>query len=691
MNLRPPRQQDRNPSTVQPAGRKLPDSRPSRVVVEPVSPVVDHGTHPAKASVGLVTTVRADVFTDGHDVVFAQLDLHPPQHVAAAHDAGAGADERVTSMPMTFVSNDRFEASFTPDQLGRWTYEVLGWVSHAETWRRGTVLKHDAGVDTTVEAEIGRRLVRTMLDEPHDAASAGDSAVLQRLHDRLSDGDVSTLDDDLADVFFRCEQRAPVARTETPLPIDVDPKLGTIGAWYSFFPRSTVGAADGDARPATLRDAIDRLDYIADLGFDVVYIPPVHPIGTTNRKGRNNSTVAEPDDVGSPYAIGSADGGHCSVAPELGTVADVTALADGCRERGMELALDIAFNCSPDHPWVSEHPEWFTTRPDGSIQFAENPPKRYEDIYPLDFETPAWESLWQELAGVFRFWIDAGVTVFRVDNPHTKAFAFWEWAIASIRHDHPDVIFLSEAFTRPRVMQRLAKLGYNQSYTYFAWRNTAEELQEYFEELSTETIDFLRPNVWPNTHDILTEQLQHGGRAGFVSRAILAATLSPSWGVYGPVFELMETAPRPGVEDYLDSEKYEIRNWDLDRADSLAPLIGRLNAIRHAHPAICDLASIRFHPTEHPDLLCFTKTDPAGVGEPVIVIVNVDPHGTATGFVDVDLAAIGLPYGVDYDVIDRLGGTTHRWSGNRNYVELSAHGAMAHIFTVHPATDDPTS
>ncbi len=682
MNPAPPT----TPTTPTTAGRadagttvRLPSRRPSRTIVEPVSPVVDGGVFAGKASVGRPARIVADVFTDGHDVVFAEASVGP-----AASDA-------VRTIVMVPLGNDRFEAWFTPDTLGRWTYEVTGWVSHAETWRLGTIAKVAAGVDVEVEAAIGSALVAAMLDAPHEGADASDLQDLETLKAALDAGSTDSIADDTwTDVFHRCEPR-DASESGTPLPIDVDPLLGAIGSWYSFFPRSTASDHDDapDA-PGTLRTAIDRLDHIADMGFDVVYIPPVHPIGATNRKGRDNSTVAGPDDVGSPYAIGSPDGGHFAVAPELGTVDDVTALAAACRERNMQLALDIAFNCSPDHPWVNDHPDWFVHRPDGSIQFAENPPKKYEDIYPLDFETDDWQALWTELADVFRFWIDRGVTIFRVDNPHTKSFAFWEWAIGEIRTTHPEVIFLSEAFTRPRVMQRLAKLGFNQSYTYFAWRHTAAELREYFEELSTETIDFLRPNAWPNTHDILTEQLQHGGRAGFVSRAVLAATMSPSWGVYGPLFELLETSPRDGVEDYLDSEKYEVRHWNLDRPDSLAPLLTRLNTIRREHPAVCDLASITFHPCDDDALLCFTKTDPAGVGDPVLVVINVDPHAAHRGFVDIDLAAIGLPYETGYDVVDRLGGVTHRWHGNRNYVELSPHGAMAHIFTVHgaPTNDD---
>ena len=427
------------------------------------------------------------------------------------------------------------------------------------------------------------------------------------------------------------------------------------------------------------------------MGFDIVYLPPISPIGVTKRKGRNNATTATSDDVGSPWAIGSPDGGHTAVAPELGTVDDVTTFATACRQRGMHLALDIAFQCSPDHPWVQEHPEWFAKRPDGSIQYAENPPKKYEDIFPIDFESEDWQNLWQALADVFRFWIDRGVTVFRVDNPHTKAFAFWEWALGTLRTEHPETVFLAESFTRPRVMERLAKIGFNQNYTYFTWRQSQWELRDYFEDLATRTVDWFRPNAWPNTPDILTEQLQHGGRAVFVSRAILAATLSPSWGVYGPAFELLEhTAVREGSEEYLDSEKYQLRSWDLDRDDSLAPLLSRLNRIRHEQRALRNLRTLHVHACEDPAILCFSKTDPAG-GQPVLVVVNLDPFNRHSAFVDVDLAAIGLPYGSDYDVVDQLGGVTYRWSGNLNYIDLAPWSASAHVFTVRSTSTETAS
>ena len=664
-----------------------PAQRPSRVVVEPVRPMVDRGEFPAKASIGEPMLVAADVFTDGHDVVAAAVRW---RRVTAS-----GGRTQWSEAAMTAVGNDRFTAMITPDRLGRIEYDVVGWIDHLETWRRDTVKKLEAGLDVAIELAAGSQLVEVAADGA--TINQEDRDHLTHLHRTLRDGDTMVLRDQRwTDIFWRCSVREPEAHLARPLPVDVDPLHGAFGAWYEFFPRSTV-VADGDhgdtpPRPRTLIESIDRLDHVASMGFDVVYLPPIHPIGTTHRKGRNNATTAAPDDVGSPWAIGSADGGHTAVAPDLGTVDDVATFAAACRDRGMHLALDIAFQCSPDHPWVRDHPEWFAKRSDGSIQYAENPPKKYEDIYPLDFESEEWSSLWHELADVFRFWIDRGVTVFRVDNPHTKAFAFWEWAIATLRAEHPETVFLAESFTRPRVMERLAKIGFNQNYTYFTWRQAQWELREYFDDLATRTVDYFRPNAWPNTPDILTEQLQHGGRAVFVSRAILAAMLSPSWGVYGPAFELLEhTAVREGSEEYLDSEKYQLRTWDLDRDDSLAPLLARLNQIRNTQRALRNLHTLHMHACEDPAILCFSKTDPAGTGRPVIVVVNLDPFERHQAFVDIDLAAIGLPYGADYDVVDELGGVTYRWSGNMNFVDLAPWSASAHVFSVRrldePATD----
>ena len=666
----------------------LPSTRPSRVVVEAVSPLVDGGLFPAKATVGEPVTVLADVFTDGHDRAAAALRVRPGR-------------KGWREIPMTPLGNDRFTATFVPDRLGRWQYQVVGWLDHLGTWRHGMELKLDAGVDVTVDLQIGIGLV----DAAIAGASGVDAEALAELRQRLAAGDVRPLGHlpsadvphtdghipDLEDVepepegfdlealFWRTGVRVPTVELAKPVDVEVDPERARFSAWYEFFPRSTLAPAAGHA---TLADAIDRLDYVASMGFDVLYLPPIHPIGVTQRKGRNNTTTPSSDDTGSPWAIGGAEGGHTAVHPELGTIDDVVKLAAASRDRGIELALDIAFQCTPDHPWVTEHPSWFAHRPDGTIQYAENPPKKYQDIYPLDFESADWQGLWTGLADVIRFWIANGITVFRVDNPHTKSFAFWQWVIPTIRAETPEAIFLAEAFTRPRVMERLAKVGFNQSYTYFTWRQSAWELRTYFEELATRTVDFMRPNAWPNTPDILTEQLQTGGRTMFAIRAILAATLSPAWGVYGPAFELLEHLPvRPGSEEYLDSEKYQLRQWDLHRADSLAPLLGRLNRIRHELPALQHLRTLHFHQTTSDALLCYSKTDPSGSGPPVLVVVNLDARQRQHGSVDVDLAALGLPYESAYDVVDQLTDARFGWAGAWNYVELDP-SSPAHIFRV---------
>ncbi len=666
----------------------MPRIRPSNVTVEVVAPIVDDGRFPAKATIGETVAVIADVFASGHELVGAALRWRfVPSVQSSANTSRDTSTDTGTpgwrESPMTLIGNDRFSAAFVPDHLGRWEYEIIGWTDHAETWRKRTLKKVEAGVDVDLDLRFGGRLIRATSSSARSNSGAvrSDIAALDHLASQLDAGNASSLaDDSWTDIFWRTVDREPTATIPAVVAVDVDPVLGRFGAWYEFFPRSPVAP---ESEHQTLRSAVSRLDHIASMGFDIVYLPPVHPIGTINRKGRNNSVVAEPGDVGSPWAIGSAAGGHTAVDPSLGTVADVTYFADQCAARGMQLALDIAFQCAPDHPWVTEHPQWFGRRADGSIQFAENPPKRYEDIYPLDFESADWQRLWAALADVFRFWIERGVTVFRVDNPHTKALPFWEWALATLRAEHPETIFLAEAFTRPRVMERLAKVGFNQSYTYFAWRQTNYELKEFFTDLSQRTIDHFRPNAWPTTPDILTEQMQEGGRAAFATRAILAATLSPSWGIYGPAYELCESvAVRPGSEEFLDSEKYQLRQWNVSRVDSLAPLLTRLNTIRRANAALQHLRGVWFHETDNTNLVCYSKTDPDGIGLPIVVVANLDPHHQQFGHVDLDLARIGLAYESEYDVTDLLDGASYRWRANINYVDLAPWARNAHVFAV---------
>jgi len=660
------------------------------VVVQAVAPIVDGGAFPAKATIGEPVTVLADVFADGHD------------RAAAALRYRSGRRQWV-EIPMASLGNDRFAATFVPDRLGPWEMQVEGWLDHLGTWRHGLEAKHQAGVATAVDHQIGVQLLDAALGSQSTPA---DAAALTSLRDRLAQGDATAVltgagadgttpadspalgpDLDQSDVepgdgdaverlFWRTGVRAPSAELAKPLRLQVDPERARFSAWYEFFPRSTIAPATGHA---TLADALDRVDDVAAMGFDVLYLPPIHPIGVAHRKGPNNSVTAGPDDPGSPWAIGGVEGGHLAVHPELGTIDDVVRLAARCAERGIELALDIAFQCTPDHPWVTEHPEWFAHRPDGTIQYAENPPKKYQDIYPIDFESADWANLWQSLRDVVVFWIDHGITVFRVDNPHTKAYAFWEWMLADVRERHPEAIFLAEAFTRPRVMERLAKVGFNQSYTYFTWRQSSWELREYGTELAERTVDYFRPNFWPNTPDILTEQLQTGGRAMFESRAFLAATMSPSWGVYGPAFELMEHEPRPGAEEYVDNEKFQLRQWDLTR-DSIAPLLTSLNEVRRSQPALQHLRTLRFHGSDNPAVLCYSKTDPADVGLPVLLVINLDAHARQRSTLDIDLMPLGLPYGSSYDVVDQLTGARLRWHGSHNQIELAP--GQGSIFTV---------
>ncbi len=468
-------------------------------------------------------------------------------------------------------------------------------------------------------------------------------------------------------------------RYERTLRVWVDRERARFSSWYELFPRSW----GKPGQHGTLRDVAAQLDYVEEMGFDVLYLPPIHPIGRSFRKGKNNTTAAKEGDVGSPWAIGAKDGGHLAILRELGTFEDLEYLVQQLHGRNMELALDIAFQCAPDHPWVTEHPEWFKKRADGSIQYAENPPKKYQDIYPLDFESSDWQGLWDALKEVFIFWAEKGVRIFRVDNPHTKAFPFWEWVIAEVQAAYPDAIFLAEAFTRPRVMERLAKLGYTQSYTYFTWRNTKAELTEYMTELTkTDVAEYMRPNFWPNTPDILAFGLQTGGPNAFKSRLVLAATLSSNYGMYGPAFELGESIPfKEGSEEYLNSEKYEIKRWNRDAPNSLRPLITLLNQARRANRALQRNENLVFHPTDNAQIMAYSKATADG-SDVVLTIVSLDPVSTQAGFVTLDLAALGVTDGATFDVFDLLANRGYRWQGSRNYVELRPYEVPAHVFQV---------
>jgi starch synthase (maltosyl-transferring) len=637
----------------------------NRVVVEAITPQVDSGRFPVKRVVGDRVRVEADVFADGHDVVQGLLRYRMP-------GARSWHEE-----PMTALGNDRWWAEFEAVEIGSWHFQIEGWIDHFATWLDGLRKKVDADVDIAVDLVIGSQLI----DAAADRAKGKTSKRLASLAADMSDGTLAETDrvdvavsDELGDLIASIPDRTSATRSETVLEIWVERERARFSTWYELFPRSW-----GTGRHGTFADVTANLDYIAGMGFDVLYLPPIHPIGTTHRKGRNNTLDPGKDDPGAPWAIGGPEGGHLAINPRLGSLDDFRSLLDSAAGKGIEIALDVAFNCSPDHPWVSEHPQWFRHRPDGSVQYAENPPKKYQDIFPIDFETSDAPGLWAALREVFDHWIDNGVRIFRVDNPHTKAFAFWEWVIREIKNDHPDVIFLAEAFTRPKVMYRLAKLGFSQSYTYFAWRTSRQDLIEYMGDLSR-VDDFFRPNFWPNTPDILTEQLQTGGRPVFVTRYVLAATLSSNCGIYGPAYELMEHVPiETGSEEYRDSEKYEIRDWEIDASGSVAPLIAQVNKARHEHPALQRTDNLTFHHTDNEMILGYSKR----VGEDVImVVVNLDPAYKQTGWIDLDTSALGISDARQVRVHDLLTDRHYRWEGHRAFVQLDPAGIPAHVFAV---------
>jgi starch synthase (maltosyl-transferring) len=642
----------------------VPDGR-ARVIIESVMPEIDCGRFAAKRVLGETVTVEADIFSDGHDALAAMVRYR--------HQSSMTWVE----VPMAALPNDRWRGEFTVTELGRYVFTVEGCVDHFETWSRQFAKRIDAGQDVSVELEVAARLAEVA------AARAGgnpaDAARLRAHAESLRKGRgtaATALDGGLATLMERYADRTLAVRYPRELAVEVEPEKARFSTWYELFPRS----AGEPGQHGTFSDVERRVPEIAGMGFDVLYLPPIHPIGLTHRKGANNKQAA-PGAPGSPWAIGSEQGGHKSVNPELGTLDDFRRLVRVAAEHGLDVALDIALQCSPDHPYTREHPEWFKHRPDGSIQYAENPPKKYEDIVPFDFETEQWRELWKELLSIFVFWIDQGVHVFRVDNPHTKPFAFWEWLIGEVKREHPEVILLAEAFTRPKVMYRLAKLGFSQSYTYFAWRNTARELHQYFTELAQPPIrDFLRPNLWPNTPDILTEYLQTGGRPAFMARLVLAATLGASYGVYGPAFELCESRARgQGSEEYLDSEKFQLRAWDRHHADNLRALITLVNEIRRDNPALQTDRGLRFHPTENDQLLGYTKST-ADRTDVLLTVVNVDPHHTQNGMVTLPLEELGIDGERPYQAHELLSGARYLWSGPRNFVEINPHAMPAQIF-----------
>ncbi|MFN2588003.1 MAG: alpha-1,4-glucan--maltose-1-phosphate maltosyltransferase [Actinomycetota bacterium] len=648
------------------------DTRKGHAVIENVRPQVDCGLHRAKAVVGDLVEVTADIFRDGPTVLRAVVRYRGPN------------DDKWQETPMEHAGNDAWTATFRPSEIGRWRYGIEAWTDHFATWRAGFMKKVEAGQNVDLEIEEGARLLEGRLKKVPAKERGPINAAIAAARGGSGDGTgfgdarVAALLDEAAGVLLaRYPDRAGSVQSKPVLELTVDRERARFGAWYELFPRST----GVPGKHGTFKTAAKHLPTIADMGFDVVYLPPIHPIGTTFRKGVNNSLEAQPGDVGSPWAIGSKEGGHRAVHPQLGTIDDFDDFVAAAERVGIEVALDFAIQCSPDHPWVEEHPEWFTIRPDGSIQHAENPPKRYQDIYPINFDTPDKEGLWTELKGVLDFWIGHGVKIFRVDNPHTKAFAFWDWAINSIQEEHPDVILLSEAFTRPKVMAKLAKLGFTQSYTYFTWRNTKWEITEYMMELTRpETAAYFRPNFFANTPDILHEYLQQGGPPAFKIRLVLASTLSPTYGIYSG-YELFENKPlRQGSEEYLHSEKYELRQRDLNVEGSLVPYIKRVNDIRRKHAALSELTNLRFHYVDNDNILAFSKT--SREGDPILVVVNLNPVHWAEATVHLDLHELGIDPAHPFRVHDLIGDQTYLWHGSHNYVRLDPFREPAHIFRV---------
>jgi starch synthase (maltosyl-transferring) len=645
-----------------------------RAVIDALLPAVDGGRFPVKCIAGESVGVEAHCFTDGHDKLRVVLRW-----------SAAGASDAY-EVEMTAQPNDVWLAEFTPPRAGRYRYTAMAWVDHFESWRR-EFDRRDDPADIRAALQVGAALI----DAAAGRAAGGDALILAEWAEQLRAAAVDAgagmaadfhacktmaLDAARAGLMARHADRSLAAAMS--LELVADRKRAAFSSWYEMFPRS---AGTEPGRHGTFRDVEARLPYLAEMGFDVLYFPPIHPIGRVNRKGTNNTLTANPGDVGSPWAIGAAEGGHKDILPQLGTLEDFRELLFKARGLGIEVALDLAFQCAPDHPYVTAHPQWFKHRPDGSVQYAENPPKKYQDIYPFDFETEDWRALWDELKSIVDYWTAQGVRIFRVDNPHTKPFEFWEWLITSVKQDLPDVIFLAEAFTRPKVMHRLAKLGFSQSYTYFTWRNTKQELTEYFTELALgQASRYYRPNVWPNTPDILPETLQTGLRPVFSARLVLAATLGANYGIYGPTYELLESAPREsGSEEYRDSEKYQLRHWRVGSADSLWSMAARMNRIRRENPALQSDRGLHFCAIDNDLLIAYLKID-ASSGNVILTVVNLDPHQPQHGWVDLDVSALRLDAEQPYQVHDLLSEQRYIWRGRYNYVLLDPQRQPAHVF-----------
>lgn len=640
-----------------------------RVVIENVQPQIDAGRYPIKRIAGEQVLVRADIFSDGHDVLSAILAYKGP------------SDSGWREAPMIAIVNDSWGAQFIVQEIGDYRYTIKAWIDEFKTWRQDLRKRHEAGQQLDLHFLIGSNIVEKLVDN----ASKEYKPLLQLIVEafRSRQPEVEKLNIALSPESERIvdasSDRRFASTYEQEFVVTVERSKALFSTWYERFPRS---CSSKKGSHGTFADCIKILPEISRMGFDVWYLPPIHPIGVTNRKGKNNTPKAVAGDIGSPWAIGSNEGGHTSIHPALGTLKDFQELLTKAKEHGVEIALDIAFQCSPDHPYVKEHPEWFRWRPDGTVQHAENPPKKYEDIIPINFECEDWEKLWEELKNVVLFWSRAGVRIFRVDNPHTKPFKFWEWLIAECKKEYSDLIFLSEAFTRPKVMYKLAKIGFTQSYTYFTWRNTKPEFTDYVTHLlNSEVREFFRPNFWPNTPDILPEHLQYGGRPAFMMRLLLAATLSSNYGIYGPPFELCVGDAVEGKDEYLNSEKYELRDWDWSREGNLRDFIGRVNKIRRENEALQTTWNLRFYQVDNEYLIFYGKTN-KDFSNIILVVINLDPAHTQSGWVNVPIKELGIPEDQPYLVHELLSDDKYIWHGERNFVQLDPKVSPAHIFRV---------
>jgi len=641
----------------------------SRVQIESVQPKISGGRFPVKRIVEDAVKVEADIFVDGNNELSAVL-LYRKED-----------SEKWSETPMAREENDRWLGEFRVNEIGLWKFTIQAWIDHFKSWQRDFKKRVEAEQDVSVDLLIGLELINKVQKKAAPRDKEKLNKIMEKLNNKRNKAEANNavLSDELSRIMAKYPDRANAA-VYKELMVVVDPKIARFSAWYELFPRSASPLA---GKHGTFKDVIARLPYVADMGFNVLYLPPIHPVGNTFRKGKNNSTLPEKGAVGSPWAIGGREGGHYSIHSQLGTLQDFQELIAKAGELGISIALDIAYQCSPDHPYVKEHPEWFRKRPDNTIQYAENPPKKYQDIFPLDFETENWEALWDELKNVITYWIKQGVKIFRIDNPHTKDLSFWEWVLSGIKKENPDVIFLAEAFTRPKLLYRLAKIGFSQSYNYFPWRNTKWELTQFITEITrTEAKEFFRANLWTNTPDILTEYLQIGGANAFKVRFILAATLGANYGIYGPAFELcVDKSVAPKSEEYLDSEKYEIKKWDLDSPVSLKPLITRVNQIRNSSVVLQQDYNLEFFPVDNNNIICYGKHND-DYSEILLMVVNLDPVWAQAGWIELPLGKLGISDQRPYQVHDLLSGDRYLWNGPRNFVRLDPAKQCAHIFRI---------